>query len=119
FVTARPGILKAPTRYNLEYDGYDVDGLFVRGTAGSRDQAGTRRPRIDGPRCARPVHGMNKKGNRNALGVPVSGMSGSAAGQDTAVGHPCGTAAAPDREIDNSRRSITIVHSITDLLTPA
>ncbi|MGV9252949.1 HAD family acid phosphatase [Streptomyces sp. NPDC003697] len=31
FVTARPGILKAPTRYNLEYDGYDVDGLFVRG----------------------------------------------------------------------------------------
>ncbi|MEU6812310.1 HAD family acid phosphatase [Streptomyces sp. NPDC046831] len=31
FVTARPGILKAPTKYNLEHDGYDVDGLFVRG----------------------------------------------------------------------------------------
>src|SRR4051794_40065831 len=23
FVTARPGIIKAPTEYNLEYDGYD------------------------------------------------------------------------------------------------
>ncbi|MFF8942659.1 HAD family acid phosphatase [Streptomyces sp. NPDC014864] len=31
FVTARPGIIKAPTKYNLEYDGYDVDGLYVRG----------------------------------------------------------------------------------------
>ncbi|MER6977419.1 HAD family acid phosphatase [Streptomyces carpinensis] len=31
FVTARPGIIKAPTEYNLEYDGYDVDGLYVRG----------------------------------------------------------------------------------------
>ncbi|MEU0603807.1 HAD family acid phosphatase [Streptomyces sp. NPDC006393] len=31
FVTARPGIIKAPTEYNLEHDGYDVDGLSVRG----------------------------------------------------------------------------------------
>ncbi|MDF3303019.1 HAD family acid phosphatase [Streptomyces tropicalis] len=31
FVTARPGIIKAPTKFNLEYDGYDVDGLYVRG----------------------------------------------------------------------------------------
>ncbi|MFH8219788.1 HAD family acid phosphatase [Streptomyces sp. NPDC018057] len=31
FVTARPGIVKAPTRYNLEHDGYRVDGLAVRG----------------------------------------------------------------------------------------
>ncbi|MET8246771.1 HAD family acid phosphatase [Streptomyces sp. NPDC005202] len=31
FVTARPGIIKAPTKYNLEHDGYDVDGLYVRG----------------------------------------------------------------------------------------
>ncbi|MGW0082081.1 HAD family acid phosphatase [Streptomyces sp. NPDC003393] len=31
FVTARPGIIKAPTEYNLERDGYDVDGLYVRG----------------------------------------------------------------------------------------
>ncbi|MET7381539.1 HAD family acid phosphatase [Streptomyces sp. NPDC005526] len=31
FVTARPGIVKAPTKYNLEYDGYAVDGLYVRG----------------------------------------------------------------------------------------
>ncbi|MEU3843052.1 HAD family acid phosphatase [Streptomyces sp. NPDC028635] len=31
FVTARPGILYAPTEFNLEYDGYDVAGLRVRG----------------------------------------------------------------------------------------
>ncbi|MFF4015106.1 HAD family acid phosphatase [Streptomyces sp. NPDC001843] len=31
FVTARPGIIKAPTEYNLEHDGYDVSGLYVRG----------------------------------------------------------------------------------------
>ncbi|MGW0136536.1 HAD family acid phosphatase [Streptomyces sp. NPDC003299] len=31
FVTARPGILYVPTEYNLEYDGYDVAGLRVRG----------------------------------------------------------------------------------------
>ncbi|MEU5089034.1 HAD family acid phosphatase [Streptomyces sp. NPDC021356] len=31
FVTARPGIIKAPTEYNLEHDGYRVDGLSVRG----------------------------------------------------------------------------------------
>ncbi|WP_306192263.1 HAD family acid phosphatase [Streptomyces sp. MK5] len=31
FVTARPGIIKAPTEYNLEHDGYDVDGLYGRG----------------------------------------------------------------------------------------
>ncbi|MFI5689389.1 HAD family acid phosphatase [Streptomyces sp. NPDC051636] len=31
FVTARPGIIAAPTEYNLEYDGYDVSGLYVRG----------------------------------------------------------------------------------------
>jgi predicted secreted acid phosphatase len=31
FVTARPGILYAPTEYNLEYVGYDVSGLYVRG----------------------------------------------------------------------------------------
>lgn len=31
FVTARPGIVYLPTEYNLEHDGYDVDGLYVRG----------------------------------------------------------------------------------------
>ncbi|MCH5675019.1 HAD family acid phosphatase [Streptomyces gilvus] len=31
FVTARPGIIAAPTEYNLEYDGYQVSGLYVRG----------------------------------------------------------------------------------------
>ncbi|MFF4566109.1 HAD family acid phosphatase [Streptomyces sp. NPDC001435] len=31
FVTARPGIIAAPTEFNLEYDGYDVSGLYVRG----------------------------------------------------------------------------------------
>jgi predicted secreted acid phosphatase len=31
FVTARPGIIYLPTGYNLEHDGYDVDGLYVRG----------------------------------------------------------------------------------------
>ncbi|MFF0790701.1 HAD family acid phosphatase [Streptomyces spiralis] len=31
FVTARPGIIKAPTEYNLEHGGYDVAGLYVRG----------------------------------------------------------------------------------------
>ncbi|MEU6556904.1 HAD family acid phosphatase [Streptomyces sp. NPDC046915] len=31
FVTARPGIIAAPTEWNLEHDGYDVSGLYVRG----------------------------------------------------------------------------------------
>ncbi|MFF7976663.1 HAD family acid phosphatase [Streptomyces sp. NPDC007905] len=31
FVTARPGIIEDPTEWNLEYDGYDVSGLYVRG----------------------------------------------------------------------------------------
>ncbi|MEU2772784.1 HAD family acid phosphatase [Streptomyces sp. NPDC007162] len=31
FVTARPGIVHLPTEYNLEYDGYRVSGLYVRG----------------------------------------------------------------------------------------
>ncbi|MGY4966514.1 HAD family acid phosphatase [Streptomyces sp. 900105245] len=31
FVTARPGIVYWPTQYNLEHDGYDVSGLYVRG----------------------------------------------------------------------------------------
>ncbi|MGW2522177.1 HAD family acid phosphatase [Streptomyces sp. NPDC001617] len=31
FVTARPGIIYLPTEYNLEYDGYKVSGLYVRG----------------------------------------------------------------------------------------
>ncbi|WP_432027817.1 HAD family acid phosphatase [Streptomyces sp. 1222.5] len=31
FVTARPGIVYWPTEYNLEQDGYDVSGLYVRG----------------------------------------------------------------------------------------
>ena len=31
FVTARPGIIEAPTKWNLEYDGYQVSGLYVRG----------------------------------------------------------------------------------------
>ncbi|MER7108473.1 HAD family acid phosphatase [Streptomyces sp. NPDC000229] len=30
FVTARPGILHAPTTYNLKAAGYPVDGLYVR-----------------------------------------------------------------------------------------
>ncbi|GAA2492626.1 HAD family acid phosphatase [Streptomyces gobitricini] len=30
FVTARPGILHAPTAYNLKAVGYPVDGLYVR-----------------------------------------------------------------------------------------
>ncbi|GAA3298687.1 HAD family acid phosphatase [Streptomyces cinereospinus] len=31
FVTARPGIVHAPTEWNLEQAGYEVDGLYVRG----------------------------------------------------------------------------------------
>ncbi|EFF92341.1 HAD superfamily phosphatase [Streptomyces sp. e14] len=31
FVTARPGIIAAPTEWNLEHDGYRVTGLRVRG----------------------------------------------------------------------------------------
>ncbi|KUN09974.1 hydrolase [Streptomyces yokosukanensis] len=31
FVTARPGIIYLPTEYNLEHDGYNVSGLYVRG----------------------------------------------------------------------------------------
>ncbi|WP_445284184.1 HAD family acid phosphatase [Streptomyces sp. DSM 118148] len=31
FVTARPGIIEAPTEWNLEHDGYVVSGLRVRG----------------------------------------------------------------------------------------
>ncbi|MET9444220.1 HAD family acid phosphatase [Streptomyces sp. NPDC006610] len=31
FVTARPGIIAAPTEYNLERVGYEVEGLYVRG----------------------------------------------------------------------------------------
>ncbi|MGW2716420.1 HAD family acid phosphatase [Streptomyces sp. NPDC001492] len=31
FVTARPGIIEEPTEWNLEHDGYDVSGLYVRG----------------------------------------------------------------------------------------
>ncbi|MFI9151197.1 HAD family acid phosphatase [Streptomyces sp. NPDC053367] len=31
FVTARPGIIYAPTEWNLEYRGYEVTGLRVRG----------------------------------------------------------------------------------------
>ncbi|WP_459751878.1 HAD family acid phosphatase [Streptomyces sennicomposti] len=31
FVTARPGVVKAPTEWNLEHDGYRVTGLRVRG----------------------------------------------------------------------------------------
>ena len=30
FVTARPGIIYTPTEWNLEHDGYDVSGLYVR-----------------------------------------------------------------------------------------
>ncbi|GGZ85206.1 HAD family acid phosphatase [Streptomyces echinoruber] len=33
FVTARPGILSAPTEYNLKHVGYRVSGLYVRGFA--------------------------------------------------------------------------------------
>jgi predicted secreted acid phosphatase len=31
FVTARPDIISAPTEWNLEHDGYQVSGLYVRG----------------------------------------------------------------------------------------
>ncbi|MEU3982592.1 HAD family acid phosphatase [Streptomyces sp. NPDC026672] len=31
FVTARPGIIAAPTQFNLEFDGYRVAGLYDRG----------------------------------------------------------------------------------------
>ncbi|MDH6214554.1 HAD family acid phosphatase [Streptomyces pseudovenezuelae] len=31
FVTARPGLIYLPTEYNLEHDGYEVSGLYVRG----------------------------------------------------------------------------------------
>ncbi|MFI7006150.1 HAD family acid phosphatase [Streptomyces sp. NPDC050145] len=31
FVTARPGIIKGVTDYNLKHVGYEVDGLYVRG----------------------------------------------------------------------------------------
>ncbi|MGW4565494.1 HAD family acid phosphatase [Streptomyces sp. NPDC004561] len=31
FVTARPGIIEEPTEWNLDHDGYDVSGLYVRG----------------------------------------------------------------------------------------
>ncbi|MFF8592044.1 HAD family acid phosphatase [Streptomyces sp. NPDC015220] len=31
FVTARPGIVEAPTEWNLDHDGYQVSGLYVRG----------------------------------------------------------------------------------------
>ncbi|MFE9449140.1 HAD family acid phosphatase [Streptomyces sp. NPDC006739] len=31
FVTARPGIIEEPTEWNLQQDGYDVSGLYVRG----------------------------------------------------------------------------------------
>ncbi|MFF4120202.1 HAD family acid phosphatase [Streptomyces sp. NPDC001714] len=31
FVTARPGIIYLPTEYNLQHDGYQVSGLYVRG----------------------------------------------------------------------------------------
>ncbi|MGW0419388.1 HAD family acid phosphatase [Streptomyces sp. NPDC003015] len=31
FVTARPGIIASATNYNLEYVGYQVGGLYVRG----------------------------------------------------------------------------------------
>ncbi|MEV8552681.1 HAD family acid phosphatase [Streptomyces glaucescens] len=31
FVTARPGLIAAPTEYNLEKTGYEVSGLHVRG----------------------------------------------------------------------------------------
>ncbi|MFF0203093.1 HAD family acid phosphatase [Streptomyces sp. NPDC005017] len=31
FVTARPGIIYGPTEWNLEYRGYEVSGLHVRG----------------------------------------------------------------------------------------
>jgi len=31
FVTARPGIIEEPTEWNLEHDGYDISGLYVRG----------------------------------------------------------------------------------------
>jgi len=29
--SARPGIIYTPTEWNLEHDGYDVSGLYVRG----------------------------------------------------------------------------------------
>jgi predicted secreted acid phosphatase len=31
FVTARPSVVSWPTEYNLEHDGYQVSGLYVRG----------------------------------------------------------------------------------------
>ncbi|MGW0818866.1 HAD family acid phosphatase [Streptomyces viridiviolaceus] len=31
FVTARPGIIHAPTAYNLDHAGYESSGLYVRG----------------------------------------------------------------------------------------
>ena len=31
FVTARPDIIESATEYNLQYDGYQVSGLYVRG----------------------------------------------------------------------------------------
>ncbi|MFJ8150065.1 HAD family acid phosphatase [Streptomyces sp. NPDC096048] len=31
FVTARPGIIEAPTEWNLDHAGYDSSGLYVRG----------------------------------------------------------------------------------------
>ncbi|WP_155058130.1 HAD family acid phosphatase [Streptomyces blattellae] len=30
FVTARPGIIYLPTEYNLEHEGYEISGLYVR-----------------------------------------------------------------------------------------
>ncbi len=31
FVTARPGIIEAPTEWNLDHAGYESSGLYVRG----------------------------------------------------------------------------------------
>ncbi|WP_217144379.1 HAD family acid phosphatase [Streptomyces sp. AC627_RSS907] len=31
FVTARPGVIKAPTEWNLDHAGYESSGLYVRG----------------------------------------------------------------------------------------
>ncbi|WP_435260544.1 HAD family acid phosphatase [Streptomyces sp. 1222.5] len=31
FITARPNLLKEPTEFNLEHDGYHVDGFYSRG----------------------------------------------------------------------------------------
>ncbi|MFJ6738731.1 HAD family acid phosphatase [Streptomyces sp. NPDC091279] len=33
FVTARPGLIAAPTEWNLKHDGYEVSGLYVRGVS--------------------------------------------------------------------------------------